>query len=126
MGVNKCYDRWQIVVVLEDVGEVSIRFTAFIRFGMQWVAGVVDCVDCGLPSAEVSTRRYVWIGVAYSGRNSATQSVFSCWSLPITTILSCGADPSEDPVADSAAEVVAAVVAEAGDGPVADAASGPP
>lgn len=122
MSMNKCYDRWQTSVVTNYVREVRICFMTFVRIGMQKVAGVVDCVYRMLPSAKMSTRRPERITVTHSGRNSATQSVFSCWSLPITTILSLGADPSGEPVV----AVSAKMDAEAGDGLVGDSMLGPP
>lgn len=122
MRMNKCYDRWQTFVVTKYVREVRVCFTTFVRIGMQKVAGVIDCVYRMLPSAKMSTRRPEWITVTHSGRNSATQSVFSCWSLPITTILSSGADPSGEPVVVVSTEMDV----EAGDGLVGDSMFGPP
>ena len=57
--MNKCYNRWQTIVVTKYVREVRIGFTTFVRIGMQKVASVVDCVYRMLPSAGMSTRRPV-------------------------------------------------------------------
>ena len=122
MRMDKCYDRWQTFVVAKYVREVRICFTTFVRIGVQIVTGVIDCVYRMLPSAKMSTRRPGRITVTHSGRRSATQSVFSCWSLPITMILSSGPDPGGEPIV-----IVSTVVDAKADGGLAgDSMFGPP
>ena len=93
-------DRGKTSVVVDDVSEVSHAFVAFVVGCDEAVAGWrvyrwIDGIDSVLPAVEGLSQglgeSFVEEGHGtYSGKYSATQLVFSCSSLAMTTILSSG------------------------------------
>ena len=101
VGVDEGEGGGEVVVVVDEVGEVGHGFAAFVHGGREGGGCVggrgrrVDGVDGCLPAGvfreqkrelEDESRAEIW--GTYSGRYSATQSVFSFSVLAMMTTLS--------------------------------------
>lgn len=99
VGVEEDEGGGEVGVVVDYVGEVGHGFSAFVHGGrkgcVRGVGGGVDRVDRRLPAALFISKVRLEIkwSRAYSGKCSATQSVFSFSVLAMMTTLLLASPP---------------------------------
>ena len=99
VGVEEDKGGREVGVVVDNVGEVGHGLSAFVHWGredsIRGVGGGVDGVNRRLPAVLLVSKERLEMDQswAYSGKYSATQSVFSFSVLAMMTTLSLASPP---------------------------------
>lgn len=89
VGVDECNDKREVVVVIDDIGEIWHCLFSLVDRCMQCGGGVIYGINGMLPTAyELVYGLYLKSDIAYSGNSSSTHVVSSDIVFPTTMILS--------------------------------------